>query len=325
MKKCAYPTASGETCTKPQVHGSDFCRGHRDLVNQMRNEARQVIAAEVEEAEPADPLDAAEEGPSSALPREEREYFRETVAAAEAEDAASFGGDPTRASGEAIVDQFRKAKSETTAERLPRRTRSPKPSALPDEADPVQKAQLLVQVHLAREAERRFKRGSGARDRDGFRTKEGEDEVTPWMVIPRIREIDETAPVDPITGEYPADIKPGWVTHWVSMRDDHDRPTTSRLAKRQRYGYVTVKDEEGDPIEGRLGMLMQAPPQSAAAYTLAGMPQGAMKRDEALAQAQDIDADLQAYGGESLGGIVVEQEHRHKRGTVAGINSEFPE
>jgi hypothetical protein len=50
-----------------------------------------------------------------------------------------------------------------------------------------------------------------------------------------------------------------------------------------------------------------------------------MKRDEALAQAADIDSDLQAYGGESLGGIVVENEHRHKRGTVAGFNAEFPE
>ncbi len=309
--KCAYPTASGETCPKYAAKNSDFCIHHRDIVNKMRDDA---AVPEGEE-------------PASTLPHEDREYFEETVAQAEAEEAEHAAAalaaerDPGRAHAEAVVDGFRKGRSESTAERLPRRTRSPKPAELPDEPDPVQRAQLMVQIHLAREAERRFKRGRGDRDRDGLRTRDGEDQVDPWMVIPRIREIDETAPVDPVTGAYPADIKPGYVTHWVSMRDDHDRPTTSRLAKRQRYGYVTVNDASGEPIEGRLGMLMQAPPEASAAYTLAGMPQGAMKRDEALAQAADMNAEI----GERFGGIVAEAEHRHHRGTVAGAHHEFPE
>ena len=267
-----------------------------------------------------DPDDA--RNPDGTLSLGEDDVDQEEGEAAAA--AVAAGGDPTRDYAEQVVGGFRKARSESEVQRLPRRTRPPSREEIPDEPDPMQRAQLLVQVHLAREAERRFRQGSGARDRDGLRTRDGEDGMEPWQVIPRIREIDETAPVDPVTGGYPADIKAGYVTHWVSLRDDHDRPTTSRLAKRQRYGYVTVKDAEGEPIEGRLGMLMQAPVEASAAYTLAGMPRGAMKRDEALAQAQDMDAELQAVG-EAYGGIVVEREHQHKRGTVTGMHTEYPE
>ncbi len=302
--RCRYPIGRDSFCGKFCRKNGQYCPDHQDVVN-----ANEALLRQQDQ--------------DTAAQREEVESSPEGVAArlAEAEEpdaAAATAG-------------FRKINADREAQRVPRRGPVPPPPPEAAQPDPAMIAQHIVEIHLAREAERRFKRGSRERHEDGTRVREGEDKIEPWQVIPRILEIDETAPVDPVTGGYPSDIKPGWVTHWVTTRDAYDRPTTARVARRERYGYVPVRDAEGEPIEGRLGLLMQAPPQASAAYTLAAMPQGAMKRDEALAQAQDIDADVRAYGGEGVGGIVVHSDHKHRRGMVsaptmeAGIRAEYPE
>lgn len=214
---------------------------------------------------------------------------------------------------------------------VPRRPQHQQAQAAPPETEvtPEVLAEHLVQMLLQQEAERRFNppRHPGARDRDGMLPRDGSAEPSvnqSFRVVPRRRANDETLPIDPVTGKPPASLKPGYVYRNVRVRDHHDRPTMSRVAELERYEFEIVRDANGDPMEGRLGILMQGPPESQASYTFDKTPQGSQRRDEALYLAGDVADDVNRAMNQRVANVVVGEDYDHQRVMVNYEGKETP-
>lgn len=166
----------------------------------------------------------------------------------------------------------------------------------------------MAQMLLAYESRERSRQSARRRDRDGL-TLPDEERRLPFRVIPRRQRPDPTAIIDPITGVAPESLIEGYVHRWVRTVDWMDRPTESRVAEMEDYGYSFVTDTEGNPIESRFGVAMQAPPEQYAARMLDRTPSGSLLRDDALAAADEMAEYLNRQRGEVHARVVAEQDH----------------
>jgi hypothetical protein len=96
-----------------------------------------------------------------------------------------------------------------------------------------------------------------------------------------------------------AQLKEGWKTTWARRTDFRGEPdpSLSRVQELRDWGYEVVLDAEGKPIQGRLGVLMQGPPEQRAARVAHLTPVGARKpkhyEDEVR---QFVENTNRAYG-----------------------------
>lgn len=249
------------------------------------------------------------------------------VARDEAEDKALFGERPDRRPGEA-------PKRPLTAQIDPRvllenqkeRQREQAAWATADDEEPAipmdqvaAKLAVVMHEHELRERERFRKRGQPRRDEEGYRLDDGDPALAkvPVKMLTRRSGPDPTRIIDPITKRTPEALRRDWVQEWVSITDWQGNPTEHRIAELEGYGYEFIPDAENRPIEGRLGVAMQGPPEAKAAHTLAHTLTGALRtRDDSLAAADSYAQAINRRAGDNVVSIVAERDHGEKRTSV---------
>lgn len=300
--KCHWTTGEGKGCARELLKGTDYCAFHGKVVRTMADAKAKRALEGLDRGAPSGGASAAgpsaiEEGPASSS---DEEYLSE-------EDQAEAG-------------DWEEEDAPVAAARPPMKRARARAGDAPDYTgvDPDVVGAMLVQVALEQERRDSVRPGTGRRDREGRRSAADAPHVRTdgFRIIQRLTELDSTAPVDPVTGGYPEDIEPGWVLRWVSMRDSRDRPSQAGVAHIMRAGYVPVRDANGDPIEDRLGALMQGPPEAYATRALSRMPRGAVHQRDSLEALEEINKDLRQYGGENAGGLFKAPGHGRTRHMV---------
>lgn len=171
----------------------------------------------------------------------------------------------------------------------------------------------MARLMLIAEQQQMARKRRARRDEHGYVMREDDDQPPPMRVIPRRTRPDPTAIIDPITGRTPESLDPKQVHRWVRTVDWMDRPTESRVAEFEDYGYTFITDANGDPIESRFGVAMQGAPQQYAARVLDCMPTGAIQRDDALTQASDMADWMNERKGADYAHVTATPEHRSYR------------
>jgi hypothetical protein len=182
---------------------------------------------------------------------------------------------------------------------------------------------VIMHEHEHNERERLRRRGQPQREGreayEGFRLDNGDPALkhVPVKMLTRRSGPDPTRIIDPITKRTPEALRPDWVQEWVSITDWQGNPTEHRIAELEGYGYEFIPDAQNRPIEGRLGVAMQGPPEAKAQHILAHTLTGAMRtRDDSLAAADSYAQAINRRAGDQVVTIVPERDHGEKRTTV---------
>jgi hypothetical protein len=94
-----------------------------------------------------------------------------------------------------------------------------------------------------------------------------------------------------------AQMKDGWWPQWIPTKDIEGKPDPSlmKVQEMRDWDYEVVTDAAGKPIQGRLGVLMQGPPERRAARQAHLTPVGARRpreqEEQFLQQVEDINRE----------------------------------
>lgn len=104
-------------------------------------------------------------------------------------------------------------------------------------------------------------------------------------------------------------VKPGWIPRWVRKKDLEGKPDDGRWRLFQAWGAEEVLDENGEPLEGRLGKAVQLPPERYAARVLRHSPTGAFDSDRETERLIEAMEDVNRQAGYRVGSIVPREGH----------------
>ncbi len=124
------------------------------------------------------------------------------------------------------------------------------------------------------------------------RLKQPIHDIPPVDVYQPTRNDDAAPPPD-------AKLKEGWWQQWIPTTDIRGEPdpTLAKVQGMRAWGYEVVTDEGGKPVQRRLGVLMQVPPERRAARAATLTPVGARKPREQEEQfLQQVEAINREHG-----------------------------